>query len=323
MELELLAIGELAGTAVQRRSKRSCSEMAKGPGGDRRGRSDRRAVLKIDAGSCSSSRCSRRSLPTCVWSRRSCTAACTWSGSVTKRSTSRRSSWRRRTPGSASILPDRRDGDLVVTMLRTVMEAFPKRDLSSACKLPGMDDPVDRLNRATHLEAPEARRRSSRARLGPPHELVARAAGAGRRQRRRHRGAGRVPDHRRVPRVHGRVAPASWRRDDARARGSSSSRTRSPSRTRSGTTWSARGSGWRWLPTAAGAGTIPRENHLARDPRPDAAGALGARRLPDDPCRVGRADHHGDRQGLGGGQGRRAWSWAPTTTSPSRSRFGS
>ena len=44
-------------------------------------------------------------------------------------------------------------GDLVVQMLRTALEAFAKRDLELALRLPTMDDPVDRLNRATHLEA--------------------------------------------------------------------------------------------------------------------------------------------------------------------------
>jgi phosphate transport system protein len=44
-------------------------------------------------------------------------------------------------------------GTLVVSMLRTAMEAFGRRDLELALKVPAMDDPVDRLNRATHLEA--------------------------------------------------------------------------------------------------------------------------------------------------------------------------
>jgi phosphate transport system protein len=44
-------------------------------------------------------------------------------------------------------------GQLVVQMLRTAMEAFAKRDLELCRKLPAMDDPVDRLNRRTHLEA--------------------------------------------------------------------------------------------------------------------------------------------------------------------------
>ena len=44
-------------------------------------------------------------------------------------------------------------GEIVVRMLRTAMEAFAKRDLGLCQKLNEMDDPVDRLNRATHLEA--------------------------------------------------------------------------------------------------------------------------------------------------------------------------
>lgn len=44
-------------------------------------------------------------------------------------------------------------GTLVVGMIRTALEAFAKRDLELCLRLPGLDDPVDRLNRATHLEA--------------------------------------------------------------------------------------------------------------------------------------------------------------------------
>lgn len=44
-------------------------------------------------------------------------------------------------------------GTLVVGMIRTAMESFAKRDLDLCLRLPIMDDPVDRLNRATHLEA--------------------------------------------------------------------------------------------------------------------------------------------------------------------------
>jgi phosphate transport system protein len=43
--------------------------------------------------------------------------------------------------------------NLVVRMLRTAMEAFGRRDLELALRVPAMDDPVDRLNRMTHLEA--------------------------------------------------------------------------------------------------------------------------------------------------------------------------
>jgi hypothetical protein len=56
-------------------------------------------------------------------------------------------------------------------------------------------------------------------------------------------------------------------------------------------------------PRAAGARTVPNRPALARDPGSDAAGSLGARRLSHDKDGVRRADHHGHREGLGGGQG--------------------
>jgi phosphate transport system protein len=57
-------------------------------------------------------------------------------------------------PGSDTMRGQIREmGDLVVQMLRTALEAFARRDLEHALRLPTMDDPVDRLNRATHLEA--------------------------------------------------------------------------------------------------------------------------------------------------------------------------
>jgi phosphate transport system protein len=44
-------------------------------------------------------------------------------------------------------------GDLVVQMIRIALEAFAQRDLGRAEQLQKLDDPVDRLNRATHIEA--------------------------------------------------------------------------------------------------------------------------------------------------------------------------
>jgi phosphate transport system protein len=44
-------------------------------------------------------------------------------------------------------------GDHVVQMIRVAMEAFAHRDVGRAEELQRLDDPVDRLNRATHLEA--------------------------------------------------------------------------------------------------------------------------------------------------------------------------
>ncbi len=44
-------------------------------------------------------------------------------------------------------------GTIVVRMVRTAMEALASRDFELCGTLTTMDDPVDRLNRATHLEA--------------------------------------------------------------------------------------------------------------------------------------------------------------------------
>lgn len=60
----------------------------------------------------------------------------------------------RELPGSNTMrLQIAEMGDLVVQMIRTAMDAFATRDIGLANRLPEMDDPVDRLNRATHLEA--------------------------------------------------------------------------------------------------------------------------------------------------------------------------
>jgi phosphate transport system protein len=57
-------------------------------------------------------------------------------------------------PPSRALLQQLEEmGSHVVGMIRTAMEAFRNRDLELCLKLPKLDDPVDRLNRATHLEA--------------------------------------------------------------------------------------------------------------------------------------------------------------------------
>jgi len=57
-------------------------------------------------------------------------------------------------PGSESMRQQIAEmGSIVVGMVRTAMEALGRRDLDLCLKLPMMDDPVDRLNRSTHLEA--------------------------------------------------------------------------------------------------------------------------------------------------------------------------
>jgi len=57
-------------------------------------------------------------------------------------------------PGSASMRGMIAEmGERVVSMIRTAMEAFTNRDLERCLQLTKMDDLVDRLNRASHLEA--------------------------------------------------------------------------------------------------------------------------------------------------------------------------
>jgi phosphate transport system protein len=60
----------------------------------------------------------------------------------------------RELPGSDAMrLQLREMGDRVVEMLRAAMQAFIQRDVMLAARLPELDDLVDRLNRASHLEA--------------------------------------------------------------------------------------------------------------------------------------------------------------------------
>jgi phosphate transport system protein len=60
----------------------------------------------------------------------------------------------REEPGSETMRQQIAEmGELVIRMLRTAMEAFARRNLELCKTLPSMDDPVDRLNRSTHLEA--------------------------------------------------------------------------------------------------------------------------------------------------------------------------
>lgn len=57
-------------------------------------------------------------------------------------------------PGSETLRQQISEmGGIVVGMVRTALDAFARRDLELCLTLPVMDDPVDRLNRATHLEA--------------------------------------------------------------------------------------------------------------------------------------------------------------------------
>lgn len=56
-------------------------------------------------------------------------------------------------PASDQILGHLQEmSDVVRPMLRTAIEAFARRDLELCMRLPGMDDPVDRLNRGMYRE---------------------------------------------------------------------------------------------------------------------------------------------------------------------------
>jgi phosphate transport system protein len=56
-------------------------------------------------------------------------------------------------PSNATIVQHLGEmGDIVVEMVRTAMDALRRRDLELCMRLPVMDDPVDRLNRNMHFE---------------------------------------------------------------------------------------------------------------------------------------------------------------------------
>jgi phosphate transport system protein len=59
----------------------------------------------------------------------------------------------RQLPANQGILTHLREmADVVRPMIRTALDAFVKRDLALAQRLPEMDDPVDRLNRSIYRE---------------------------------------------------------------------------------------------------------------------------------------------------------------------------
>jgi len=94
-------------------------------------------------------------------------------------------------------------GDIVVEMVRMAMDALRRRDAELCERLPTMDDPVDRLNRHMHFEVAKL--------AGDPRRCPPRARARGG-QRRGPRRAGLVPADRGVPRVHRCLAPRRRRR---------------------------------------------------------------------------------------------------------------
>jgi phosphate transport system protein len=61
-------------------------------------------------------------------------------------------------PANQTILGHLREmADVVRPMIRTALDAFVRRDLALAQRLPEMDDPVDRLNRGMYVEVARCR----------------------------------------------------------------------------------------------------------------------------------------------------------------------
>ena len=204
-------------------------------------------------------------------------------------------------------------GTHVVTMIRSAMEAFRTRDLELCLKLPKMDDPVDRLNRATHLEALKLADDPRALDWGLHMNLAARALE-------------RVGDNavdigeqvgflitgefreftdasHDVPEL-GRRHVSAERTPDA-----GSCVVEDEESLADTVRYNLEREGYAVAVAADGRRALERfreDDPVARDPRPDAARDLRARRLPADPADLERADHHGDRQGLGGRQGLRA-----------------
>ncbi len=98
-------------------------------------------------------------------------------------------------------------GQRAEQMIRVAMDAFATRDAEKAQTLVELDELIDRANRdaAENVLSLGLVARGARVRPADARRLAVRRAD--RRPRRRHRRAGRLPRHRRVPRVQRRVAP--------------------------------------------------------------------------------------------------------------------
>ena len=210
LEREILEMGELAGNAVQHAV--ACGgvpRLGRGAGGDRRRRRDRRPVPRHRPANA----CRLLALQTPVAADLRLVSAIIHVNLHLERTGDQAVNiaklhlLTKDLPGSDAMRRQIREmGDWSLRMLRTAMEAFDRRDLELCLQLPEMDDPVDRLNRASHLEALKLADDPRALDWGLHMNLVVARARARRRQRRRHRRAGGVPDHRGVPGVHGRLA---------------------------------------------------------------------------------------------------------------------
>ena len=148
--MELLSMGELAGNSVQRSVEALVQhDDAKAQGViDDDDRIDE-LYLKIDSESCPSGPAvTRRRRPSAdlgdhAFSNLHLERVGDQAVNVAKLYLRTKDDVRQRIDAPA----DRGDGHARRPMIRTAMEAFGRRDLELALKVPTMDDPVDRLNR--------------------------------------------------------------------------------------------------------------------------------------------------------------------------------
>ena len=103
-------------------------------------------------------------------------------------------------------------GERAEQMIRVALRSLEQRDRVAAESLLELDELIDRANRRVVNRLLELGGDLEIARVGPADDPRLALPGADRRPRRRHRRADRVPRHRRVPRVHRRLASVISRR---------------------------------------------------------------------------------------------------------------
>ena len=100
-------------------------------------------------------------------------------------------------------------GERAEQMIRVALDSLRDRDQARAESLIDLDELIDRANRRVVKHLLDDRRDGGAARVGAADAARLALPRADRRPRRRHRRADRLPRHRRVPRVHRRIALSS------------------------------------------------------------------------------------------------------------------
>ena len=120
-------------------------------------------------------------------------------------------------PGEAGLIEAFEEmGSRAEEMIRVAVDSFAARDLARAETLVELDELIDRANRRAMEQVFAIADDLDKRALGPPDADRLPLPRADRRPRRRHRRADRLPRHRRVPRVHGRLAAEPRRRRSRR-----------------------------------------------------------------------------------------------------------